>query len=213
MAAAETHLPVLGVPVESKALRGMDSLLSIAQMPAGVPVGTLAIGRSGAVNAALLAASIVASDDQEVRDRRWPSGASQTAAVLADPDPPRDDPSRHCFGGGQLGRMLALAALPLDVRCVTVDPATDSPAAQVAPSIVGAYDDPDALVRLAEQVDVVTYEFENVPVEAIRALEERVPVFPPPVALEASQDRMAEKRLFERVGLRTAVVRPRGLAR
>ncbi len=111
-------------------------------------------------------------------------------------------------GGGQLGRMLALAALPLDVRCVTVDPATDSPAAQVAPSIVGAYDDPDALVRLAEQVDVVTYEFENVPVEAIRALEERVPVFPPPVALEASQDRMAEKRLFERVGLRTAAFAP-----
>ena len=60
MTAAKTHLPVLGVPVESKALKGMDSLLSIAQMPAGVPVGTLAIGRSGAVNAALLAAAIVA---------------------------------------------------------------------------------------------------------------------------------------------------------
>ncbi len=87
MAAAKTHLPVLGVPVESKALRGMDSLLSIAQMPAGVPVGTLAIGRSGAVNAALLAASIVALDDQEVRDRLMAFRASQTAAVLADPDP------------------------------------------------------------------------------------------------------------------------------
>jgi 5-(carboxyamino)imidazole ribonucleotide mutase len=87
MAAAKTHLPVLGVPVESKALKGMDSLLSIAQMPAGVPVGTLAIGRAGAVNAALLAASIVALHDDEVRDRLLHFRATQTESVLAHPDP------------------------------------------------------------------------------------------------------------------------------
>jgi 5-(carboxyamino)imidazole ribonucleotide mutase len=87
MTAAKTHLPVLGVPVESKALHGMDSLLSIAQMPAGVPVGTLSIGRSGAVNAALLAAAIVALDDEGVRDRLTAFRAAQTADVLADPDP------------------------------------------------------------------------------------------------------------------------------
>jgi 5-(carboxyamino)imidazole ribonucleotide mutase len=87
MTAAKTHLPVLGVPVESKALKGMDSLLSIAQMPAGVPVGTLAIGRSGAVNAALLAASIVALHDDEVRDRLLAFRATQTESVLAHPDP------------------------------------------------------------------------------------------------------------------------------
>jgi 5-(carboxyamino)imidazole ribonucleotide mutase len=87
MTAAKTHLPVLGVPVESKALKGMDSLLSIAQMPAGVPVGTLAIGRSGAVNAALLAASIVALHDDEVRDRLMAFRATQTESVLAHPDP------------------------------------------------------------------------------------------------------------------------------
>src|SRR5918912_4517760 len=69
MAAAMTPLPVLGVPVESHALKGMDSLLSIVQMPAGVPVGTLAIGRAGAVNAALLAAAILALSDPELRDR------------------------------------------------------------------------------------------------------------------------------------------------
>ena len=69
MAAAKTTLPVLGVPVESKTLKGMDSLLSIVQMPAGVPVGTLAIGRAGAVNAALLAAAIVARSDDGVRER------------------------------------------------------------------------------------------------------------------------------------------------
>ena len=104
-------------------------------------------------------------------------------------------------GGGQLGRMLALAALPLDVRCVTLDPGDDTSASQVAPSIVGPYDDREALARLAAQVDVLTYEFENVPVEAARFAEERVHVFPPPVALEASQDRIAEKALFDTVGL------------
>jgi 5-(carboxyamino)imidazole ribonucleotide mutase len=87
MTAAKTHLPVLGVPVESKALKGMDSLLSIAQMPAGVPVGTLAIGRSGAVNAALLAASIVALQDEGVRERLLAFRDAQTAQVLANPDP------------------------------------------------------------------------------------------------------------------------------
>ena len=87
MTAAHTHLPVLGVPVESKALRGMDSLLSIAQMPAGVPVGTLAIGRSGAINAALLAAAVVALDDDGVRERLVAFRAAQTENVLAHPDP------------------------------------------------------------------------------------------------------------------------------
>ena len=87
MTAAKTHLPVLGVPVESKALKGMDSLLSIVQMPAGVPVGTLAIGRAGAVNAALLAAAIVALHDEAVRERLLAFRASQTESVLAHPDP------------------------------------------------------------------------------------------------------------------------------
>ena len=87
MAAAKTALPVLGVPVESKTLKGMDSLLSIVQMPAGVPVGTLAIGRAGAINAALLAAAIVARSDESVRERLVRFRAEQTEAVLADPDP------------------------------------------------------------------------------------------------------------------------------
>jgi 5-(carboxyamino)imidazole ribonucleotide mutase len=87
MTAAKTHLPVLGVPVESKALQGMDSLLSIAQMPAGVPVGTLAIGRAGAVNAALLAASIVALGDAALSGRLQDYRAAQTRTVLEHPDP------------------------------------------------------------------------------------------------------------------------------
>ena len=107
-------------------------------------------------------------------------------------------------GGGQLGRMLALAGYPLDIRCTTLDPARDSPASQVAPSIVGAYDDRQALARLADGADVVTYEFENVPVEAARFLVELAPVFPPAEALETAQDRMREKELFDDVGLPTA---------
>jgi 5-(carboxyamino)imidazole ribonucleotide mutase len=87
MTAAKTTLPVLGVPVESKALSGIDSLLSIAQMPAGIPVGTLAIGRAGAVNAALLAASILAVGDPAVGERLRVFRAAQTQAVLDNPDP------------------------------------------------------------------------------------------------------------------------------
>jgi 5-(carboxyamino)imidazole ribonucleotide mutase len=87
MTAANTHLPVLGVPIESRALKGMDSLLSIVQMPAGVPVGTVAIGTSGAVNAALLAAEIVALEDEGVRDLLVKFRETQTETVLAHPDP------------------------------------------------------------------------------------------------------------------------------
>jgi 5-(carboxyamino)imidazole ribonucleotide mutase len=81
MAASKTLLPVLGVPVQSQALRGLDSLLSIVQMPAGIPVGTMAIGRSGAVNAALLAAAFLARHDRDLRDRLQAYRAAQTARV------------------------------------------------------------------------------------------------------------------------------------
>ncbi|HTJ44169.1 MAG TPA: 5-(carboxyamino)imidazole ribonucleotide mutase [Kofleriaceae bacterium] len=87
MTASKTHLPVLGVPVQSKALSGMDSLLSIVQMPKGIPVGTLAIGEAGAVNAALLAASIVALHDAKVRAALIAYRDAQTSAVLAAGDP------------------------------------------------------------------------------------------------------------------------------
>ena len=87
MVSAKTILPVLGVPVESKALQGIDSLLSIVQMPAGVPVGTLAIGKSGAVNAALLATAILATDNDELRHALETFRQTQTQAVLDQPDP------------------------------------------------------------------------------------------------------------------------------
>ncbi len=87
MAAAMTALPVLGVPVESKALSGMDSLLSIVQMPGGVPVGTLAIGKAGAINAGLLAAAILALNDAALAERLTAWRAAQTAGVAETPEP------------------------------------------------------------------------------------------------------------------------------
>ncbi|WP_293647056.1 5-(carboxyamino)imidazole ribonucleotide mutase [Thiolapillus sp.] len=87
MVAAKTSLPVLGVPVQSKALNGMDSLLSIAQMPAGIPVGTLAIGRAGAVNAALFSASILGNKYAEIQSALDDFRKQQTETVLANPDP------------------------------------------------------------------------------------------------------------------------------
>ena len=87
MVASKTVLPVLGVPVQSRALQGLDSLLSIVQMPGGVPVGSLAIGRAGAINAAILAASIVGLGDQGAQERVRAYRAQRTQAVLDDPDP------------------------------------------------------------------------------------------------------------------------------
>jgi len=107
-------------------------------------------------------------------------------------------------GGGQLGRMLGQAAIELGVRCVFLEPA-DSPSASVAGEIVRAdYADRAALAALAERCDAVTYEFENVPVDAARFLEERGPLFPPPMALDKAQDRLSEKRFFRDHGLETA---------
>lgn len=87
MVSAKTTLPVLGVPVESKALQGVDSLLSIVQMPAGVPVGTLAIGKAGAINAALLATAILATNDEALSVTLDTFRQTQTQAVLDQPDP------------------------------------------------------------------------------------------------------------------------------
>ena len=89
MTASKTVLPVLGVPVESKALKGLDSLLSIAQMPAGIPVGTLAIGKAGAINAALLAAAVLGAKHPAIRESLRKFRKEQTSRVLAQPAPSR----------------------------------------------------------------------------------------------------------------------------
>jgi 5-(carboxyamino)imidazole ribonucleotide synthase len=104
--------------------------------------------------------------------------------------------------------MLAEAGARIGIECLTLDPAPDSPASRVAPAIVGAYDDETALAHLAAAADVVTYEFENVPVASVLFLAERIQVFPPPESLEFAQDRLLEKTLFEDVGLAVAPFSP-----
>ena len=103
------------------------------------------------------------------------------------------------IGGGQLGRMLALAGIPLGLSFRFLDPSPDAPAAEVGELLVGEYDDPELLDRLADGAAAVTYEFENVPVAAA----ERVGAIPGAAALEASQDRLVEKQLFRRLGIPT----------
>lgn len=107
------------------------------------------------------------------------------------------------LGAGQLGRMLALAGYPLGMRFRFFDPTPDSPAGMLAEQIVAAYNDEAALARFATGLDLVTYEFENVPVRAARFLETLAPVYPPPAALEAAQDRLVEKQFFQRLGIPT----------
>jgi len=107
------------------------------------------------------------------------------------------------LGGGQLGRMLALAGHPLGVRCTVLDPSDEPCAGQVCSHIRGEFDDYQALFKLVQVSDVVTYEFENVPVESARWLADRVTVFPPPLALEVSQDRLVEKKFLQSLGVPT----------
>ncbi len=109
------------------------------------------------------------------------------------------------LGGGQLGRMLALAGYPLGLSFRILDPARDACAGQVVPDhVVAGFDDKAALARFAEGLDVITYEWENVPVEAVRYLSRLVKVYPPLEALEVSQDRLLEKSLFRKIGIETA---------
>ena len=113
------------------------------------------------------------------------------------------------LGGGQLGRMLALAGYPLGLRFRVLDTYHDAPAGELAELVVGeSFDDREALARFASGLTLVTYEFENVPVDAARYLESQVPVYPPPAALEASQDRLTEKDFFRQLNIPTPEFEP-----
>ena len=107
------------------------------------------------------------------------------------------------LGGGQLGYMLALAGYPLGLHFRFLDPSPEAPVGRIAQRVTADYTDHAALEKFSNGLELVTYEFENVPVEAAKFLAERVPVFPPPVALEAAQDRLGEKTLFRSLGIST----------
>ncbi len=168
MVAAKTTLPVIGVPVQSRALSGVDSLYSIVQMPGGVPVATMAIGEAGATNAALTALRILSIEDQTI------------AAQLADFAKEQEKLRRLCqmnssktigiIGGGQLGQMMAISAIYMGHKVITLDPAADCPASKVSEVIVAPYHDVAALKQLAERCDVLTYEFENVDADGLDAV-------------------------------------------
>ena len=212
MTAAFTTLPVFGVPVPSKALSGQDSLLSIVQMPAGVPVGTLAIGEAGAVNAALLACAVLALSDEALAARLEAWRAKRTAEVAErpadegagdDPRTRRDD--RH---SGQ--RPARAHARHRRAQGWTAHPYFR--ARSRGPGIRrGRRANGRAFRRrrrrwrsFAEAVDVVTYEFENVPVKTVEFLAARVPVRPGARALALTQDRLVEKTFLSDLGLKTA---------
>ncbi|GIV05009.1 MAG: N5-carboxyaminoimidazole ribonucleotide synthase [Fimbriimonadales bacterium] len=112
------------------------------------------------------------------------------------------------FGGGQLGRMLALAGYPLGIHTALYDPAPDACAGQVAPLVSAPYDDWDALARFAEGKQCITYEFENTPLATAQWLEARVPVHPTPRALELFQDRLLEKQFLNSIGIPTPAFAP-----
>lgn len=112
------------------------------------------------------------------------------------------------LGGGQLGRMLALAGYPLGLSFRFLDPSPEACAGQVGALVVGEFLDEGALLRFAEGLALVTYEFENVPVEAVRFLEGRLPVYPPPEALAVAQDRLREKAFFQGLGVPTPPFHP-----
>ena len=213
MVASMTVLPVLGVPVESKALSGMDSLLSIAQMPSGIPVGTLAIGTSGAKNAGLLAASIVALKDDAIRKRLEKWRAKQTSDVPENPTGRarhrrdyrsatrrydrhfRRRPARPDGRSGGGPAWLQVSYFQPRRRCTgqQVSAAATTPRMRT-------------LTRpcVCHAVDVVTFEFENVPDDTLAAISETVPVRPGVDALHVSQDRAIEKSFLNDHGIETA---------
>lgn len=107
------------------------------------------------------------------------------------------------LGGGQLGYMLALAGYPLGLHFRFLDPSPEAPVGRIAQRVTAEYTDQSALEKFSSGLELITYEFENVPVAAARFLAQRVPVYPPPAALEAAQDRVAEKTLFQKLGIST----------
>ncbi len=214
MVAANTLLPVLGVPVESHALKGMDSLLSIVQMPGGIPVGTLAIGKAGAQNAALLAQRRRSgtTHDPALREKLRllsrgtgrPSSLGRTgvtATILP-------GAAIGVLGSGQLGRMFAIAARRMGYRVHTLSPDEDTPTGQVADlEVKASYEDLDAVSQFARDVSVVTFEFENVPAPTAEAAGRCAPVRPSGSKMHTTQQRIREKSFLTKAGLPTTPYR------
>ena len=171
---------------------------------AACPVGTLAIGRAGAVNAALLAAAILGAKHPEFREALRRLRATQTSAVLGDPDPRRRRHDRRRPRRRAARAHAGARRLPARPRASASSTTPPAPRPATSPSCTPATTRTStSSERFADGLDVVTYEFENVPVASARSLAERLPVYPPPQALEAAQDRLVEKTFFHGLGIPT----------
>ena len=219
MVAAQTLLPVIGVPVQSKALNGLDSLLSIVQMPGGVPVATMAIGTAGATNAGLLAVAMLAvaasgrcaRSCRAFRQEQARTDAGRAAAMTVQAAAQATSSDGRADSAGRDRRRARQRAARADVRdrargawaiaCTRFRPDRDTPTGQVADGEVTApYDDLDALRAFARGVQVVTFEFENVPAASVDAVAELVPVRPSGFVLHTAQHRAREKTFLAKAG-------------
>ena len=215
MVASMTTLPVLGVPVESRALKGIDSLLSIVQMPGGVPVGTLAIGTAGQKMPPCWRFVSWRSVGLRCRrnctlfiNNRLTKFATTRCHPMPNPSetmlpgPILPGAALGILGSGQLGRMFAQAAARLGYRVHVYSPDADSPAGQVADrQTVAQYDDVTALTEFAQSVEVVTLEFENITTTAAETVARYAPVRPSGHVLHIAQNRLREKRFLESAGI------------
>ena len=203
MIAALSPLPVLGVPIESKKLKGLDSLLSIAQMPKGIPVGTLAIGEDGAINAALLAASIIANNNASIKKKLNNLRLSQTKSVKKNLNK-MSDITLGIIGGGQLGSMLAISAKKLNIKTIIYSDDPDAPAQNFCNKFIsGDYNNKEKIIEFVNLVNYVTYEFENIPFETLNEINKLKPVLPKPSVNRLIQHRLAEKDFVNNLNIRT----------
>ena len=226
MTASMTVLPVLGVPVESRALKGLDSLLSIAQMPGGVPVATFAIGEAGAKNAGLFAAALLAARRRALVERRLERVARAPDAVgraharrrSRRSDAQNREQIERAFRSARTGsndrhsrrrparpHARARRRRGSASSAMSISDETESCAFYVADATTRAqYSDERALEKFAAACDVVTFEFENVPDATAHFLDDHVPVAPNARSLAIAQDRFLEKSFIAELGIATA---------
>lgn len=212
MMASKTRVPVIGVPVQTRALSGVDSLYSIVQMPKASPSPPWpSVRRARPTRASWPPRSSPMKTPTSPRASM--PGATPfpppfpTSRPMTDqtPAPLQSGATIGILGGGQLGRMLSVAASRLGFKTCVYEPGGDCPASHVANyHFQASYEDEDALKKFAASVDVVTYEFENVPTSALDLIESLVPIRPNRRALAVSQDRLVEKAFLAEQGLNVA---------
>ncbi len=203
MVASLTTLPVIGVPIETKSLKGIDSLLSIVQMPGGIPVATTAIGAAGAKNAGILAARMLSIQNPSLVEKlnQYESSLIQTRTCKMNFNKLKFGVTIGIIGGGQLGKMMAQSAQKMGYKVVVLDPSEDCPCRYVAHEFIQAkYDDEKALNQLGQKCDVITYEFENISAQQLKLLCEKYNIPQGYQAIQLLQDRLTEKETLKSAG-------------